>query len=108
MAPLPVENTKRYFLDYTVASKNHTCECRTATLATDADASTAFDDLFGALSPQLFAVTVQGMRVAALGSTVTLPAVYSGSTTFGSGAGPAAESGGVSSAVGRSESVFVF
>jgi len=61
MAPLPPNSTKRYYLDYDVASKQHTLIARCDSAVTAAQASTYFDNFLSALSPVLFQWTVLGM-----------------------------------------------
>lgn len=102
MAPLPPNNTMRYFLDYTVCSRSHTLEMRVADGTNAAAASTAFDDLFTALDDAIFATTIDLMRVSDNGSDFSFPVTYSGSASFGSGTGTPADSGGYSSWIGRS------
>ena len=85
MAPLPPSNTIRYFLDYTVNGLEHTIQMRVGPGATDGGASGSFSAFLAALSPNLYALSVVGMRKANLGTDVTNPVTYTGTTSFGSG-----------------------
>ena len=102
MAPLPPNSTKRYYLDYDVASKQHTLIARCDSAVTAAQASTYFDNFLSALSPVLFQWTVLGMRVSAAGSNISVPASFTGTGLYGTGTGTPADSGGYASWVGRS------
>lgn len=101
MAPLPANNTKRYFLDYSVGGVEHTLLMRVATGTDDSLASGAFEDLLTELSAQLYSLTVLGMRVSAEGSDISLPATYSGATSFGSGAADKVGTAGYVTFLGR-------
>lgn len=101
MPPLPPESTKRFFLDYTVCTFQHTLLMRVANSVDEAAASTAFDDFLSALSSDLHALSVDGMRVADELSTISLPATYTGTLSFGSGAGTPADTAGFVDFVGR-------
>ena len=85
MAPLPTNGTKRWFLDYTVAAQQHTVMMRSSDIVDEATASAAFELLFSSLDSQLFTTVIDGMRVSDAGTNFSLPATYSGDTTFGSG-----------------------
>jgi len=87
MAPLSPSNTVRWFLDYTTSNGDHTMEARaTGTAATDASfASDFFSALLLALAPRLTTITIAGLRRAAAGTNVSLPATWSGEASYGSG-----------------------
>jgi len=85
MAALPPSNTVRYFLDYTVNGIEHTIQMRVGAGATDGGASSSFSAFLATLSPNFYLINVIGMRKANLGSDVTNPVTYTGTTSFGSG-----------------------
>lgn len=84
MAPLPVENTARLFVDYEVANVGHTMQLR---LAGGASPIAALDNLAyilgfcSAFLPTSWMVT--GVRLAQAGSTVTNPVNYQSSELYG-------------------------
>ncbi len=83
---LPPSNTPRWWLDYTVNGDAHSLMMRATALKTESlvsDVYSGFLDLF--TSDNIFLIDVTGMRKAAEGSDVTLPATYTGTTAFGSG-----------------------
>lgn len=88
MAPLSPDSTKRWFLDYTTCSTDHTLEMRSVDSVTDIEASAAFDVFLTAIESQIYEMTVTGMRFADVGSNITLPATFSGALTYGSDDGP--------------------
>jgi hypothetical protein len=85
MAPLPVNNTERWFLDYQVAGVNHTLMVRVESPSDNATMSTFFSDLFDALDTKLYAVTISGLRVSHQGSDISTDEAYIGTTGFGAG-----------------------
>lgn len=89
MAPtLPTNNTRRYFLDYTVGNVQHTLCVRTSNNTTAAEASTDIGGFLTALAPVLRQITITGLRLADAGSNVTNPVTWSGAATYGSGNQP--------------------
>lgn len=102
MAPLPASNTKRYFLDYSVAGEEHTLVMRVGDATTDSLAAAAYEAFLNAFGTSILTLTVSGMRVAANGSNITLPAVYGETTTFGTGTGTTADTANYYGFVGRS------
>lgn len=102
MAPLPHNNTDIYYLDYTVCGISHTLENRVAGGTTPGEAADAFTQVFAAMDPQLFLVTIDLFRFQAEGSNVSLPVTWPGPSSFGSGAGTPADGGGYAAWVGRS------
>lgn len=88
MAPVDPRNTKRYFLDYVTCGEQHTLCCRTDDALDSDDASAAFDTLFNTMTALLYNVVVVRMRVCANGSNISLPATFTGTGEYGSGAGP--------------------
>ena len=87
MAPLPEENTKRYWGLYTAAGDPHQVLMRVANTVTDAEAVAEMEDFFMQLQPDLGTdVVFVGMEVAALGSNVRNPVAISGPIT-GTGGG---------------------
>jgi len=84
MSALPPSNTKRYYLDYQTCGENHTMVMRVDDATTDAEASEHFGNLLKAMDPLLFELGIVRMRVSNTGSNVTLPAVFTGDTEYGS------------------------
>lgn len=88
MAPLPEQNTARYFLDYESQGKRHTITLRyspAATVPPDATFISNVGDWLNAISVWLPSdFEIFGHRYAAAGSTVTLPAAGSPPDVVGS------------------------
>ena len=86
MAPLPPNNTGRYFFDYSVGSIEHTGMIRANAVVSPAAMGTQIDNLMNALAPGLFVTTFVRLRWAPSGSNITTP-VTSGfeGTTWGAG-----------------------
>ena len=85
MAPtIPANNTRRYFLDYTVGNVQHTMCVRTGNDVPEAEASTNIGGFLTQLAPLLRQITIVGFRRAEAGSNVTNPVTWSGSATYGS------------------------
>ena len=101
MAPLPANNTDRYFLDYQVGPEQHTLIMRTDAGFTADDAVDAFSDFLTAISSLILLLTINGMRFQAAGSNVSLPVEWTGDPSFGSGAGDAIDTTKYISYVGR-------
>jgi hypothetical protein len=86
MAALPESNTTRWWLDYTVSGQAHSMLMRTTTDKTAAQVSTVFSGFFDLLdTASVYQIDVTGMRKALVGSNVTLPQTYLGTTQFGAG-----------------------
>lgn len=83
---LPASNTPRWWLDYTVNGDTHSLQMRLPTGGTDADAEAVFSDLLALMDTNAFYLwNILGMRSAAVGTDVSLPATYGGPTAAGSG-----------------------
>jgi len=102
MAPLPSNTTAVLFVDYTVCGEGHTLQLRYGTGATFSTAMTVVDNLLTAMASLLRLITITGARVRDLGSNVTYPVTWSGSATYGSGAGTHNESAYYFDFIGRS------
>lgn len=102
MAPLPVSNTSRLFVDYTTCTVQHTLMCRFGTSSNVAAAMAAVDALLTALGSQIHTYTIDGARVAAAGSNISLPVSWTGASTYGGTAGSLIETGQYLDFVGRS------
>lgn len=90
MAPLPENNTDRFWVDYTDGVNSHSLQVRFDGDDTTVNAVMAsIDDFLLALSPELYTLTVQGARVSSAGSNITVPVVWTGGITYGSFAMPA-------------------
>lgn len=85
MAPLPPNNTERWFVDYDVVGVNHTLLLRAQLPQTNDVVSTFVEDFFGALDDALWAITIHGIRRSVQGSDVSLDQSYLGATSFGGG-----------------------
>jgi len=102
MAPLPVENTDRLFVDYTVCGEQHTALIRFGGTASVGDAMAMYDAFLLALDDFIFLTTIDGARQALNGSTVTFPITWSGAATYGSGAGSHFQTANYADFIGRS------
>lgn len=102
MAPLPPESTARVYLDYSVAGYEHTLQCRIGTGATIQDGVDALAALIGALSDQLYATDLVGLRASNDGSNVSYPLSNTFATSWGDGAAAGDESAQYYDFVGRS------
>jgi hypothetical protein len=103
MTPLPANNTGVLFVDYSVCGENHTMEVRYDGGGSVADAAVFADQLLTAASPGLFLLTILGTRHRAAGSNVSLPTIWPGSATYGSGSGAHYQSAWYADLVGRSD-----
>ncbi len=102
MAPLPPNNTAVYFLDYSVASHNHTVQCRFGSGGSVGDAGAFMDAFLTAFGTELYLITVIGARVRDQGSDVTYPVTWDGAATYGSDVGPEYASAQFADFIGRS------
>lgn len=83
---LPPSNTERWWLDYTVNGDAHSMLMRTTDGQTAAAVSSVFEDFLALFtSDNIYGITPTGLRVALKGSDVSLPATYTGASSFGSG-----------------------
>ncbi|HKY44547.1 MAG TPA: hypothetical protein VJM50_15770 [Pyrinomonadaceae bacterium] len=86
MAPLPENNTARLWIDYNDTQNDHSLMVRF--LAPDTPLSLAMEHVHNfltAVSPDFFQLTIQGARFAAQGSNISLPATWTGDSTYGTG-----------------------
>jgi len=101
MAPLPIDNTPRYKVFYTVASQQHVMDIRSS----DSPASFGLnvDDLLTALGSAILALVIDEVQFSPSGMTV-FNAVTSGieGNTYGSGAGAILNKATYINFVGRS------
>ena len=88
MAKLPANNTGRVWVDYSTANAQHSLMLRHPTSADRFQLIGAMADLFAALSPEMYQIDILGARYANLGSDVTLPMTWVGSSTYGSSQEP--------------------
>ena len=102
MAPLPANNTDRYFLDYAVGPNNHTLEQRVAAGMLPAPAADAFDAFLTAIHTLLLEINIIGMRYQAHGSHVSLPVAWTGASSYGTGTPDLVDTTKYISYVGRS------
>lgn len=103
MAPLPPQNTARYFLDYTTTGRNHTMEVRAIGAHSPAAFGSVMNGILLATTSLYNLITVSTVRFAVNGSVVSNP-VTSGieGNTYGSGAGTADDAPRAINFVGRS------
>jgi hypothetical protein len=101
MAPLPANNTDRYFLDYETGGHNHTMVMRTETSIAAVAASDVFDQLLTALHDLLFQITIVGLRFQEEGTNVSLPRDWAGDATYGGSVGASYTSAQYLDFVGR-------
>ncbi len=85
MAPLPIDSTPRFWLDYTDGIFDHTMMFRYSASTTLSDVMGGVDNFLNQLSPDLYEITILGARAAASGSNVSLPVTWEGAGTYGSG-----------------------
>ena len=87
MAPLPPNNTARYFFKYAVSGVPHKLIIRTDGEQTDDDISSLLSAILTEVGEGFFASASVGLDYQPAGSAFSVPAVYTGSvTTWGSGA----------------------
>lgn len=90
MAPLPENNTARFWLDYTDGQNPHSLLVRyDQTQMPPSDVAEYVEAFFNALSPILYLVGVSGARYSSQGSNISLPFSWTGAATFGQFAMPA-------------------
>lgn len=85
MAPLPTDNTQRFFLDYSTTNLSHTLMVRTTSTTSAAAFSTFMDAFLTALAPELSLITIDGARVAQVNTNVSIPITWSGDPSYGTG-----------------------
>jgi hypothetical protein len=84
MAPLPQNNTARLWVDYNDGENDHSLQVRfLAPDTTLAIAMTYAGEFFEAIEDFLYEITINGARFAAAGSDISLPATWSGASTYG-------------------------
>lgn len=88
MAPLAVDNTQRFFLDYSTTNLSHTMMVRTTTPTSGGAFSSFMNAFLTALAPELSLITIDGARVAQINTNVSIPIVWSGAATYGTGSEP--------------------
>jgi len=87
---LPPTSTERWFYDYTANGVQHTLIMRTADEHEAADAADALNTFLTAISGNLSEIETVGLRVARIGSNITLPQATTGlSATYGDTPGSA-------------------
>jgi hypothetical protein len=91
MAPLPADNTARFWYDYHDGQNPHTILCRfTTSLGFDiTDVMAAVDDLLNALDEDLYLINTLGARFADAGSNISVPVIWTGAASYGAGSMPA-------------------
>lgn len=99
--PLPPNNSARYFLDYSCMGYGHVLQMRVDGAVTDSDASGILSAFLTVLDPVLYLITVDGFRFSQAGWTHSIPAVWSGDASFGTGGDAPALTAQYISFVGR-------
>lgn len=101
MAPLPINSTARVLVDYTVNSRSHVMSARVGA-PEDADVALgAMADILSALGGSNCVLLIAGARFIAEGSDVSIPIVWPGDTSYGSGAATDRFAASYQSFVGR-------
>jgi hypothetical protein len=90
MAPLPPENTARFWVDYSDGNHPHTLLLRYSPSAGLSAIQAVAAEFLAALSTDLYLLTITGARAAASGSVVSVPEAWGGDATYGSAAQPPA------------------
>ena len=88
MAPLPPENTRRFWLQYHDGVNSHELMVRGDTDTTPADIIVVLDEFLTELDPVLYEITIEGARYADASETVSNPVTWDGAATYGSGFQP--------------------
>lgn len=87
MAPLPDNNTARFWLDYTTPLNQHSLMVRySPSGATLAEVMAAVDSFLSAIEGMLNVINIAGARASAAGSEFSFPVLWTGAATYGSGA----------------------
>jgi len=102
MAPLPVENTARLFVDYITCGVNHTSMIRFDAPNTYADAQIEWNDVVEAYDANLYLLTIVGARVSDNGSTVSYAVPWTQQATYGTDDGPPEAGAYMVNFIGRS------
>lgn len=101
MPPISPDNTQRFWVDYTTCGYSHTVMMRAGSTVEASDAGATMAALFAALTSQFRLQTITGFRSAAPGSNISVPEIWPGDATYGSGAGTAYETAQFLDFVGR-------
>lgn len=88
MAPLPPNNTARLWVDYEVASFDHTALIRVGSVEEVDEAIDLFTEIVEAIGDFLFLSTFIGARFAASGSNVSNPIAGAWPTSWGNSSNP--------------------
>lgn len=92
MPPLPENNTDRLWIDYSDGLNPHSLQIRYDATVVERDVVRNTGRLFlEAIAPQLYLITITGVRYSLKNSNVSLPMPWAGATTFGTGAMPGAK-----------------
>jgi hypothetical protein len=90
VAPLPINNTTRTWVDYHDGFNPHSLLIRHSGGAAAVTEVLGMAAVFlGALSPQMYVISITGARYSVVNTTVSLPVAWPGAATYGSGAMPA-------------------
>lgn len=90
VAPLPENNTDRFWLDYTDGQNPHSLQVRfNGGLPNVSNVISAVHQFFLALSPVLYTLNVSGARYSLEGTNISLPVLWEGDPSYGTFAMPA-------------------
>lgn len=73
MAPLPVESTQRFVVNYESGSNSHSMQIRTANSVTPAEVGVALDAFLDAIAPNIYAMVITDAVQYDQGNTVSFP-----------------------------------
>jgi hypothetical protein len=85
LAPLPEDNTIRYWLNYSVGPFDHSFQVRVADGETDSAVIDAIDEFLALQGDLAYEASIIGLEKAAKGSNVRNPVEWTGNPTFGTG-----------------------
>jgi hypothetical protein len=103
MAPLPPENTNRYFLDYEGPMGKRTMQFRSPGILTTNEMVSGITSFINVIKPMVYsAVTFTGLRFAATGSNISNPVAWTPITGTAAGTQNASDYPKFVSFIGRS------
>lgn len=83
MAPLPQNNTGRYWVEYSVSGVVHELMVRYAAAVPLATTRSYINQFLQAIGPEMFATSVLSVRYSPPGTLVSIPDLWSGADTWG-------------------------
>lgn len=88
MAPISPDNTYRWWVDYTSCGEQHTLMCRSGSTVVASDAGATIAAFFAAHDSAIYETTIDGFRSAPSGTNFSVPEVWPGASSYGTGTGP--------------------